>query len=66
MTSTLPEDIKMNGNYKKVEVAKILGIGRTTLDNHIKDGVIKINYHRYTKRLTIKGSEIIRFFNSRL
>lgn len=65
MTSVLPP-ISENGNYKKVEVAKILGIGRTTLDNHIKAGDIRINIHRYTTRITIKGSEIIRFFNSKL
>jgi predicted site-specific integrase-resolvase len=65
MTSVLPP-ISENGNYKKVEVAKILGIGRTTLDNHIKSGDIRINIHRYTTRITIKGSEIIRFFNSKL
>ena len=65
MTSVLPA-IDLNGNYKKVEVAKLLGIGRTTLDNHIKDGEIKINRHRYTSRITIKGAEIIRFFNARL
>lgn len=64
MTSVLPP-ICENGNYKKIEVAKILGIGRTTLDNHIKAGQIKCNLHRYTSRITIKGSEIIRFFNSR-
>lgn len=64
MTSVLPP-ISENGNYKKIEVAKILGIGRTTLDNHIKAGQIKCNLHRYTSRITIKGSEIIRFFNSR-
>lgn len=65
MTSVLPP-ISENGNYKKVEVAKILGIGRTTLDNHIKAGDIRINIHRYTTRITIKGSEIIRFFNSKV
>lgn len=65
MTSVLPP-ISENGNYKKVEVAKILGIGRTTLDNHIKAGDIRINVHRYTTRITVKGSEIIRFFNSKL
>lgn len=64
MTSVLPP-ISENGNYKKVEAAKILGIGRTTLDNHIKAGHIKCNLHRYTTRITIKGSEIIRFFNSK-
>lgn len=65
MTSVLPS-IDLNGNYKKVEVAKILGIGRTTLDNHIREGQIRINHHRYTSRVTIKGSEIIRFFNAKL
>jgi hypothetical protein len=42
-----------------------LKIGRTTLDNHILNGEIKVNLHRYTSRVTIKGSEIIRFFNAR-
>ena len=65
MTSVLPV-IDANGNYKKIEVAKILKIGRTTLDNHILNGEIKVNLHRYTQRVTIKGSEIIRFFNARL
>ena len=64
MTSVLPA-IDTNGNYKKTEVAKILKIGRTTLDNHISRGEIKVNLHRYTSRVTIKGSEIIRFFNAR-
>lgn len=64
MTSTLP-DIDNNGNYKKIEVAKILQIGRTSLDNFIKNGQIRVNRHRYTSRITIKGAEIIRFFNAR-
>ena len=65
MTSALPA-FDANGNYKNVEVAKILKIGRTTLDNHILNGEIKVNLHRYTSRVTIKGSEIIRFFNAKL
>ena len=64
MTSELPDDIKMNGHYKKKEVAEMLGIGRTTLDNHIKCNHIRVNKHRYSSRVTIKGSEIIRFFNA--
>lgn len=64
MTSVLPA-VDINGNYKKIEVARLLGIGRSTLDNHIKEGAIRVNRHRYTSRITIKGSEIIRFFNAR-
>ena len=65
MTSVLPA-IDANGNYKKIEVARILKIGRSTLDNHIQNGEIKVNLHRYTSRVTIKGSEIIRFFNAKM
>ena len=64
MTSELPDNIKANGHYKKSEVAEMLGIGRTTLDNHIKSHAIRVNKHRYSSRVTIKGSEIIRFFNA--
>lgn len=64
MTSELPDNIKLSGHYKKKEAAKMLGIGRTTLDNHIKNHNIRVNKHRYSKRVTIKGSEIIRFFNA--
>ena len=64
MTSELPDNIKANGHYKKKEVAQMLGIGRTTLDNHIRCNNIRVNKHRYSKRVTIKGSEIIRFFNA--
>lgn len=64
MTSVLPDNIALDGNYKKNEVAKMLGIGRTTLDNHIKEGHIRTTRHRYTTRVTIKGREVIRFFNA--
>lgn len=63
MKSVLPE-IAPDGNYKKVEVAKMLGIGRSTLDRMICNGSIRVNRHRYTKNVTIKGREIIRYFNA--
>lgn len=64
MTSVLPP-IQMDGNYPKSEVARILGISRTTLDKFIKEGNIRCNRHRYTTRVTIKGREIERFFNAK-
>lgn len=63
MRSVLPE-FAPHGNYTKVETARILGIGRSTLDRMIEDGNIRVIRHRYTKRLSIKGSEIVRFFNA--
>lgn len=65
MPAILPADIHMNGFYNKKETAKILGIGRSTLDAHIAKGEIRVVKRRYSKKkVSIKGSEIIRFFNA--
>jgi len=65
MTSVLP-DIALSGHYSKVETSRLLGIGRSTLDQQIACGNIRVVRHRYTKRVSIKGSEIVRYFNARL
>jgi hypothetical protein len=64
MTAFLPDDLKANGQYTKKQTSEILKIGRSTLDKHILERNIKVKMHRYSKRLTIQGSEIIRFFNA--
>lgn len=64
MTAVLPTDIALNGNYNKSDTAKMLGIGRSTLDAHIAEGHIRVVRHRYSNRVSIKGREIIRFFNA--
>ena len=64
MTAFLPDDIKVNGQYTKKQTSEILKIGRSTLDKHIREANIKVKLHRYSKRITITGKEIIRFFNA--
>ena len=64
MTAVLPDDIKVNGHYTKKQASEILKIDRSTLDRHIEERHIKVKMHRYSKRVTITGQEIIRFFNA--
>lgn len=66
MTSVLPDSVKLSGHYSKVETSRLLGIGRSTLDQQIACGNLRVVRHRYTKRVSIKGSEIVRWFNARL
>lgn len=62
MTAELPADIRPNGRYNKSQVARILGISRTTLDKKITEG--KIQCFLWNEKIYIKGLSIIKFFNS--
>lgn len=64
MNAELPVDIRPNGRYNKSQTARILGISRTTLDKYIQMGHISMEMNRRTQTLYIKGTTIIKFFNS--
>lgn len=64
MTAELPADFKPNGRYNKRQAARILGISPTTLYKWIQEGEIKVEMNRITKKFYIKGTAIMKFFNS--
>ena len=64
MENPLNNNCKPNEHYNKSESALILGISRPTLDKYIKQGDIKITLHRVSKKVRIKGTELIKYYNS--
>ena len=64
MTAELPQDLKLNGKYNKSATARILGISRTTLDKYISLGWIAVELNKKKNTLYIKGTSIMKFFNS--
>ena len=64
MTAELPADFKVNGRYNKRQAAIILGISPTTLYKRIQEGLISVEINRKTQVPYIKGTSIMKFFNS--
>lgn len=64
MVAELPADFKPNGKYNKSATARILGISRTTLDKYIGLGWIAVDFNTRKNTTYIKGTSIMRFFNS--
>lgn len=64
MRATLPDDFKLDGRYNKSQTAKILGISRTSLDKYIRQGDIRTELNKRTQMIYIKGTAIMKFFNS--
>lgn len=58
------DDIKPQHNYSMPQVCKVLGISVKKLYNLRKEGVIKYYMRKADNELRIKGSEIIKFYNS--
>lgn len=63
MVNICPE-LPAEARYSVAEAAIILGISSNTVRNRIKSNHIKTGQRRETKRIFIKGSEIIRFWKS--
>lgn len=55
---------KPSGHYTKAASASMLGISRPTLDKRIRAGFIREFYHKPSDSMKIKGTEIIRYYNS--
>lgn len=64
MENPLNNNCKPNEHYNKSRSAIMLGISRPTLDKYIKQGDIKITLHRVSKKVRIKGTELIKYYNS--
>ncbi len=64
MENPLENNCNPNRHYSKSEASRMLGISRPTLDKRIAEGKIKIVLHRPTDALRIKGTELIRYYNS--
>lgn len=65
MTNPLNNGCKPNEHYNKSRASVLLGVSRPTLDKYIKEGLIKMSLHERLLSLTIKGTELIGFYNSR-
>ena len=64
MQNPLNNGCQPNEHYTKKKAASLLGISRPTLDNYISKGHIGMVMHRATHALRIKGTELIRYYNS--
>ena len=64
MTAQLPADFSAQGRYSKSMASRILGISRTTLDKYIRLGYIGVEINKRTQAIYIKGTSILKFFNS--
>ena len=64
MNAELPANFSVNGKYSKSQTAKILGISRTTLDKYIREGKIVADYSHKKDKFLIKGTSIMRYYNS--
>ena len=64
MENPLNNKCKPNEHYNKSTSAMMLGISRPTLDSYIKQGRIKLSYHKASSSLRIKGTELIKYYNS--
>lgn len=64
MENPLENNCRPTKHYSKSESARMLGISRPTLDKRIAEGKIRIVLHRPTDSLRIKGTELIKYYNS--
>jgi predicted site-specific integrase-resolvase len=64
MQNPLNNGCKPNEHYSKSQASTLLGISRPTLDAYIRQGKIKICLHRVSDSLRIKGTELIKYYNS--
>ena len=64
MENPLNNGCKPNEHYSKSQASALLGISRPTLNTYIKLGRIKISLHRISHDIRIKGTELIKYYNS--
>lgn len=65
MTTERPA-VTATGRYPIGEAAKKLGVCRDTLRARIEDGTVKCQYRRDNLRKMISGSEILKYWESRM
>ena len=65
MQNPLNNGCKPNEHYCKKRAALLLGCSRTTLDKYITEGWIRLTLHKKLGTISIKGTELIGFYNSR-
>lgn len=65
MTNPLNNGCKPNEHYNKSRASVLLGVSRPTLDKYINEGLIRLTLHNRLNTLSIKGTELIGFYNSR-
>ncbi|MBP3256455.1 MAG: helix-turn-helix domain-containing protein [Bacteroidales bacterium] len=66
MVPELP-DIAINGFYSQTQVAKLLGVSYDSVHRWInKPNGLPCQYNKRTGFPTIRGKDIIHFFNSRI
>lgn len=64
MKNPINNGCKPNEHYNKSKASSLLGISRTTLDTYISQGKIKASLHRASGFIRIRGTELIRYYNS--
>ena len=65
MTTEVP-NVSPTGRYNTKETAAALGVCVDRVRNYANRGVLKCGYRRHNGRRFYEGSEIIRFWRSRL
>lgn len=64
MENPLNNNCKPNEHYGAVEAARMLGVTKPSIYNYIKLGFIRPSLHTKKKTIRIKGSELIKYYNS--
>lgn len=64
MHNPINNNCKPNEHYDKSTASRLLGISRPTLDKKITEGLIRVSLHKPSQRIRIKGTELIKFYNS--
>jgi excisionase family DNA binding protein len=64
MENPLNNNCKPNEHYGVVQAARLLGVTKPTLYRYVKAGDIKPCLHTKKNSLRIKGSELIKYYNS--
>lgn len=65
MKSSEPK-VVLNYQYSIAETCEFLGVHRESLRRYTRDGKIRCSFHRSNKRKFYLGSEILRFWKSKL
>lgn len=64
MENPLNNNCKPNEHYGTTEAARLLGVTKPTIYRYISLGFIRPSLHSRKNTLRVKGSELIKYYNS--
>ena len=64
MTQSLHE-INVTAHYSTTEVAKLMGVDRSTIARWVERGMLKCGYRRHNHRRFYEGYELVRFLKAK-